>query len=261
LKEADVKKTLNALVRRYNTTEFIANDPISIPHLFSKKQDIEISGLFAATLAWGQRVTIINNCKRLMNWMDNAPYDFICNHTDADLKPFLNFTHRTFNPTDALYFIDFLKNYYSKNQSLETAFAMHLTPKDTTIENALVGFHDLFFADEDAPQRTRKHVATPRRKSACKRLCMYLRWMVRRDQQGVDFGLWREIKPSQLICPIDVHVERVARAYNFIYRQQVDWQCALELTQTLKTFDALDPVKYDFALFGLSVFKDWQRPV
>ncbi len=253
MKKKELKDHFDALVKKYNRAEFIVNDPISIPHLFTLKQDIEIAGLFAATLAWGQRVTIIKNCTKLMQWMDNAPYEFILNHSQKDLKPFLGFVHRTFNATDTLYFIYFLKKFYSQHDSLEPAFARHMTTDDITIEKALTGFQFLFFADEDAPARTRKHVATPSRNSACKRLCMYLRWMVRQDNNGVDFGIWKGIKPAQLICPIDVHVERVAREYNLISGKQVNWQMALELTSNLRKLDLDDPAKYDFALFGWSV--------
>ncbi len=243
------------LVEKYNEPSFILNDPISIPHQFKRKQDIEIAGLFAATLAWGQRVTILSNCKKLMLWMDNAPYEFVLNHRERDLKPFLNFKHRTFNATDVLYFIYFLKKYYQSNHTLEKAFTYNLKAQEQTIENALIGFTNLFFDDEDAPQRTKKHVPSPLKKSACKRLCMYLRWMVRQDNMGVDFGLWKQIKSSQLVCPIDVHVERIARECKLITRKQVDWRCALELTAELRKLDPQDPAKYDFALFGLSAVR------
>ena len=245
----DIKTLLDAKVEQFNRPAFIPNDPISIPHRFQKKQDIEISGLFAATLAWGQRKTIINNCNRLMDWMDNAPHEFILHHKEEDLKKFLGFKHRTFNTTDLLYFIEFLSWYYSNYISLEDAFVV---PGDT-VEPGLVNFHDLFFSLPDFPKRTIKHVSTPARKSACKRINMYLRWMVRSDNKGVDFGIWKKIKPSQLICPCDVHVDRVARKLKLIRRKQVDWQTALELTANLRLLDPVDPVKYDFALFGLGV--------
>ncbi|HRJ29040.1 MAG TPA: TIGR02757 family protein [Cyclobacteriaceae bacterium] len=244
---------LDTKVREYNQPEFIKNDPISIPHLFAKRQDIEIAGLFAATLAWGQRVTIINNCRRLLGWMDNDPYNFILHHQASDLKPFLEFRHRTFNATDTLYFIEFLKWFYSAHQSLEQAFMVD--SKDETIENGLIRFRNLFFSLPDYPTRTEKHIATPERKSACKRLVMYLRWMVRNDNTGVDFGIWKTIKPTQLVCPCDVHVERVARKLKLIKRKQTDWLTALELTANLRKLDADDPVKYDFALFGLGLEK------
>lgn len=253
LTSIELKMFLDTKVREYNQPEFIKNDPISIPHLFAKRQDIEIAGLFAATLAWGQRVTIINNCRRLLGWMDNDPYNFILHHQASDLKPFLEFRHRTFNATDTLYFIEFLKWFYSAHQSLEQAFMVD--SKDETIENGLIRFRNLFFSLPDYPTRTEKHIATPERKSACKRLVMYLRWMVRNDNTGVDFGIWKTIKPTQLVCPCDVHVERVARKLKLIKRKQTDWLTALELTANLRKLDADDPVKYDFALFGLGLEK------
>ncbi len=247
----ELKLLLDTKVVQFNRPDFIANDPISIPHRFEKKQDIEISGLFAATLAWGQRKTIINNCNRLMQWMDNDPFNFMLHHKESDLKKFVDFRHRTFNATDLLYFIEFLSSYYKKFPSLEEAFAV--APGSETVEGGLVAFHDLFFSLPDYPRRTIKHVSTPSRKSACKRINMYLRWMVRVDNNGVDFGIWKKIRPAQLICPCDVHVDRVARKLKLIRRKQVDWQTALELTANLRKLDPEDPVKYDFALFGLGV--------
>jgi uncharacterized protein (TIGR02757 family) len=248
-----VADLLSAKVEQYNRPDFIANDPISIPHLFTQKQDIEIMGFWAAVLAWGQRKTIINKCHSLIEMMDNAPYDFIINHTEADLKPFLTFKHRTFNATDTLYFLHFFQDYYKRNDSLENAFAEALTAQNTNTEAALMHFHTQFFDLENSPDRTRKHVATPTRGSSCKRLNMFLRWMVRQDDKGVDFGLWHQISPSQLVCPCDVHVDRVARKLGLIGRPKTDWKTAIELTETLKTLDPTDPVKYDFALFGLGV--------
>jgi len=253
MKIENLKYFLDEKVIEYNNPRFIENDPISIPRQFSNKQDIEIAGLFAATLAWGQRITIINSCRKLLSWMDYDPYQFILHHSENDLRPFQDFKHRTFNGTDALYFIQFLKIYYSKNNSLEEAFLVK--KKDETVEAGLIRFHDLFFSLPEYPNRTKKHISTPLRKSACKRLNMYLRWMVRKDNSGVDFGIWKRIKSSQLICPCDVHVERVARKLKLINRKQVDWQTALELTRNLKTLDPVDPVKYDFALFGLGIEK------
>jgi len=244
---------LNEKVAEYNRPEFITNDPISIPHRYSTRQDIEIAGLFAAVLAWGQRKTIINKCRELMTLMDDTPYDFVRNHADSDLKRFLDFKHRTFNATDTLYFIEILRQFYSQHNSLEDAFARFITPADETTEKTLIGFRTLFFSLEFAPARTRKHISTPAAKSACKRLNMFLRWMVRRDNNGVDFGIWTRISPAQLVCPCDVHVERVARGLGLITRPKTDWQTALELTQNLRQFDSADPVKYDFALFGLGV--------
>ncbi len=247
----EIKRLLDFKVGQFNKPDFIPNDPVSIPHRFKKKQDIEISGLFAATLAWGQRKTIINNCNRLMEWMDNDPHNFMLHHNENDLRRFVDFKHRTFNPTDLLYFIEFLSWYYKKYSSLEDAFAV--PPGSETVEEGLVAFHDLFFSLPDFPRRTIKHISTPARKSACKRINMYLRWMVRNDNCGVDFGIWKKISPSQLICPCDVHVDRVARKLKLIRRKQSDWQTALELTANLRKLDPDDPVKYDFALFGLGV--------
>ena len=251
MQQANLKAFLDQKVDQYNTPGFITLDPVSIPHLFSKKQDIEIAGLFAATLAWGQRKTIISNCVKLMRLMDNAPHQFLLGHREKDLKRFDKFCHRTFNSTDLLYFIHFLSGYYREHESLEWAFTRGRT--DATAEDALRGFHELFFSLDDFPPRTRKHVSTPERKSACKRLNMFLRWMVRSDQRGVDFGIWQQMSPSALVCPCDVHVDRVARKLKLIKRKQVDWLTAVELTENLKKLDPNDPVKYDFALFGLGL--------
>ena len=248
-----LKVILEEGYNQFNQPNFIELDPISIPHQFSKLQDIEIMGFWTAILAWGQRVTIINKANELIQLMDNAPYDFIINHEEKDRKKFLKFKHRTFQPTDTLYFLAFLQNYYKKSQSLETAFSQFLKPEDQTVKNALIGFHELFFSLPYAPHRTKKHVATPIRKSTCKRLNMFLRWMVRKDKRGVDFGLWKNIKPAQLLIPLDVHVNRIARQYNLIHRKQRDWLTVLELTENLRLYDENDPVKYDFALFGIGV--------
>jgi uncharacterized protein (TIGR02757 family) len=250
-----LQKLLDSKVLQFNQPDFIKDDPISIPHLFSKKEDIEIMGFWAAVLAWGQRVTIINKCKELITLMDNAPHDFIINHQDNDLKKILHFKHRTFNSTDTLYFIHFFKQFYTHHQSLEEAFTRGLKPTDLHIENGLNVFFATFFESDIAPERTKKHIASPARKSACKRINMYLRWMVRTDDKGVDFGIWKTIKPNQLICPCDVHVDRVARKLGLIQRPQTDWLTAVELTKNLQQFDPNDPVKYDFALFGMGVEK------
>lgn len=250
---SQIKDFLDEKVIQYNQPGFITLDPISIPHRFSKKQDIEISGFFAAILAWGQRKTIINKCLELFSLMDNAPYDFLLHHQEEDLKSLLNFKHRTFNEVDTLYFIYFLSWYYRQFDSLEDAFLIGQTGMRDSMESILTRFHEYFFSLPDAPSRTKKHIATPARKAACKRINMYLRWMVRDDAKGVDFGLWKKIHPSQLICPCDLHVDRVARKLGLITRKQTDWQTALELTDRLREFDPEDPVKYDFALFGLGV--------
>ena len=281
----ELKDFLDLKVSQYNRPEFITNDPVCIPHQFSSKQDIEIAAFFAAILAWGQRKTIINKCNELFNRMDNQPYDFIVNHQDTDLKRLLGFKHRTFNDTDLLYFIAFFHKHYLTSDSLETAF-LPQSPKrdffwsvplaksqqseryldtnvDSTssiklqtsepIENTLNYFRAYFFSIPDFPSRTIKHVSSPLQKSTCKRLNMFLRWMVRKDDCGVDFGLWNELSTSNLICPCDVHVDRVARRLNMITRKQTDWLTAVELTNELRKFDPNDPVKYDFALFGLGV--------
>lgn len=248
----DLKNFLDKKVDQYNHPHFIAADPISIPHLFTKKQDIEIAAFFAALFAWGNRTTIINKSKELMALMHNDPHQFILHHSNNDLKSLLHFKHRTFNTTDLLYFIHFLQQHYQKHSSLETAFFTD-TKSPVIVEAALNYFFRYFFSLDDAPERTKKHIAAPFKGSTCKRLNMFLRWMVRSDNKGVDFGIWKSIKPSQLICPVDVHVGRVARRLNLIKRVQTDWLTAVELTENLKSFDTADPVKYDFALFSLGV--------
>lgn len=278
-----LKDFLDFKVTQYNRPNFIANDPICIPHQYTLKQDIEIAAFFAAILAWGQRKTIINKCNELFSRMDNQPYAFMRHHGDDDLKGLLGFKHRTFNDTDLLYFVSFFKQHYQQTATLESAFlpqkqiitsaklpAMgthkktikdssspstlaHFEGIDFTAEKALNHFRSYFFSLPDFPHRTIKHISSPLQKSTCKRLNMFLRWMVRKDNCGVDFGLWDTIKPSVLICPCDVHVDRVARKLGLINRKQTDWLTAVELTQKLLQFDASDPVKYDFALFGLGV--------
>ena len=244
----DLKGKLDKLVAKYNHPSFIEMDPISIPHQFSKKEDIEIMGFWTAMLSWGQRVTIINKASELVSLMDGSPHQFTTQHEDSDLKAFLNFKHRTFNATDTLYFIEFFKQFYKEHESLEEAF---LEEGDMKVK--LSRFHQRFFALEDSPKRTRKHVSTPDRKSACKRLNMFLRWMVRNDDGGVDFGLWKRISPSELLIPLDVHVFKVAHELNLLKRDKADWLAVTELTETLKSMDPDDPVKYDFALFSLGI--------
>jgi uncharacterized protein (TIGR02757 family) len=289
-----LKDFLDEKVDLYNRPGFIENDPIGIPHKFVLKQDIEIMGFWAAMLAWGQRKTIINKCNELISLMDGAPYDFILNHKDSDLKRFSNFKHRTFNDTDTLYFVEFFKQHYKKHETLELAFlpaagvqtqpefrddfAINSAPdgpvrpvasapcyahemKSQVVENSLNFFRSYFFSLPDFPGRTIKHVSSPTQKSTCKRLNMFLRWMVRSDDRGVDFGIWRSIRPCDLICPTDLHVERVARKLKLIVRKQVDWLTAIELTNKLRQFDPVDPVKYDFALFGLGIEEQFQNKI
>jgi uncharacterized protein (TIGR02757 family) len=247
-----LKVFLDAKVRLYNQASFIEKDPVCIPHSFSKMQDIEISGLFAAVLAWGNRTTIINNCSKLMKWMDNQPHDFIRHHKDTDLKGFIHFAHRTFNATDLLYFISLLQYHYLRHESLEDAFVPGRSYKEDNVAQALVHFHNYFFSIEH-PERTKKHIATPERNSACKRINMYLRWMVRKDDKGVDFGFWKKIKPYQLICPLDVHVARVAERLGLTDNIKSNWNNALQLTAHLKELNPKDPAIYDYALFGLGM--------
>ena len=257
LEKNRLKDYLNTQFAHFNNASFVKDDLISIPHRFKLLQDIEISAFFAAILAWGNRTTIINKCTELMQLMDNSPYQFILQHEHTDLKKLFHFKHRTFNSTDLLYFIEFFRFHYSTHNSLESAFTRGMKKGDAHMEAGLDGFYHYFFSLPDIPGRTRKHIAAPHKNSGCKRLNMFLRWMVRRDKNGVDFGLWKKIKPSQLICPCDVHVLRVARNLKLVKSKQNNWQTALELTSRLKEFDPNDPVKYDFALFGLGVIEKY----
>lgn len=251
---AEVSDLLNSKFLKFNNLNFIESDPICIPHCFTTKQDIEISGFFAAVLAWGQRKTIINKCTELMQRMDNAPFEFIQNASNGDLKKLENFVHRTFNFIDLMYFIEFFKEHYHKYESLEDAFLIGNNPENNLKEN-LSNFRNYFFSLEDSPPRTRKHISSPDSNSACKRINMYLRWMVRKDNSGVDFGIWSRLKPAQLVIPCDVHVENIARRLTLTSRPKADWKMAEEITNSLQLLDPLDPVKYDFALFGMGIEK------
>ncbi|MBI9032855.1 MAG: TIGR02757 family protein [Bacteroidales bacterium] len=242
--------------RLYNTIRFIETDPISIPHQFTKKEDIEISGFLSATIAWGQRKTIINNGNKIIQLMEMAPYDFIINHEVGDLNRFDNIKHRTFNSEDLRYFIKSLKNIYKNHQGLEGVFSTQINSESEDVKMSLTYFKEIFF-EIPHPDRTKKHVSDPGKGSAAKRINMFLRWMARNDQTGVDFGLWNKISPSQLICPLDVHSGTNARDLGLLNRKQNDWKAAKELTENLKAFDATDPVKYDFALFGLGALEDF----
>lgn len=245
---AELKKFLDAKVTEVNRLDFIVDDPICIPKKYLLRQDIEIAAFWTAMLAWGQRVTIINKCTELFGLMGDSPYEFIVNHSEKDRKRFENFKHRTFQYTDTLYFLEFLQSYYKSSETLEKLFVGH-----EDMKAGLSSFHDAFFDSPLAPHRTRKHVATPARKSTCKRLNMFLRWMVRDDEAGVDFGLWKKIQSSQLMMPLDVHVERVGRALGLLKRKQRDWTAVEELTAALRNLDPEDPVRYDYALFGIGV--------
>lgn len=253
MKNDDLGRLLNHYAEQYNQPSFVADDPIGLPAAFELQQDKEIVAFWVAMLAWGQRKTIIQKGLELIELMEGQPYRFIVEHSKADRQRFGSWKHRTFNYTDTDYFLRWLQQYYRQQDSLEQAFSRHLRAEDEDITAALVGFHQDFFSLPDAPQRTRKHIATPARKSRCKRLCMLLRWMVRQDDKGVDFGLWTRISPAQLCLPLDVHVERVARQLGLISRKQADWQAVQELTSALKQFDPEDPARYDFALFGMGI--------
>lgn len=255
MRSSDLQDFLDKKVRQYQTTSFIEGDPVSIPHRYTQIQDIEISGFFASLFAWGRRSLILKKASELLELMDNAPYEFILQHEENDLKRFLHFVHRTFNATDILYFISFLKNYYQQHDSLEDAFSQTIERGDGSVEQALNGFRKIVFQG-DYPLHTQKHISAPNKYSACKRLNMFLRWMVRKSDEGVDFGIWEKIRPDQLVIPMDVHVNRVAVRLGLLPpRKTVNWKSALALTEALKTFDHEDPVKYDFALFGLGVIE------
>ncbi len=249
LKSSELKEFLDEKYELYNKPKFIESDPISVPHQFTKKEDIEIAALFVATLAWGQRPTIIRNGQRLMELMDNAPFEYIKNSTAKDWKAFSSFAHRTFNGTDAIYFIKSLQHIYTKKGGLKKTFAH---PSD--MKNGLVQFRELFLGEFPAG-RTAKHIADVNKNSSGKRLNMFLRWMVRNDKRGVDFGIWKNISPSLLYCPIDLHSGRVARKLGLLKRTQDDWKAVDELTKNLRKLDPKDPIKYDFALYGLGVFE------
>jgi uncharacterized protein (TIGR02757 family) len=250
----ELKSFLDEKYIQYHSSEFIGSDPIQIPHQFNTKQDIEISGFLTATISWGQRVSIIKNASRLMELMDQAPYQFIMEHEDKDLKRFENFVHRTFNSDDLLVFIASLKNIYKNHDGLESLFTPG--PHVSNLRESIVNFRQVFFEIEHL-SRTEKHVSNPESNSACKRIHMFLRWMVRTPSAGVDFGIWKSISPALLSCPLDVHSGNVARKLGLLSRKQNDWKAVDELDQSLRKMDAKDPVKYDFALFGLGVFENF----
>jgi uncharacterized protein (TIGR02757 family) len=251
-----LQRFLDRKLIEYNQPSFITDDPISIPHAYQKKQDIEIAGFFTAVFSWGNRTTIIRKSRELMHLMDDSPHQFILHHSDHQIRNLLSFKHRTFNPTDLLYFIEFLRHHYSQYESLEDAF-LRAGEAEWDAETALTAFHHYFFSLESVPPRTRKHIATPERNSSCKRLNMFLRWMVRRDDMGVDFGCWGRIPMNKLICPLDLHVARVAKRFGLLTRKPTDWSAALELTNRLSQLDPGDPVKYDLALFALGALEKY----
>ena len=254
MNKAELKDFLDAKVIQYNNPKFIESDPIQIPHEFNKKEDIEIAGFLTATISWGNRKSIINNANRLMELLDNSPYDFVMNHQESDLEKLQPFVHRTFNGKDCIQFIKSLQNIYSNHNGLEAVFAKHA--KQISLQDSISKFKTVFFEIEHL-QRTQKHVSDPLKKSAAKRINMFLRWMVRNDYTGVDFGIWKSISPSLLSCPLDVHSGNVARKLGLLKRKQNDAKALLELDTALRKLDAKDPVKYDFALFGLGVFENF----
>jgi uncharacterized protein (TIGR02757 family) len=254
LNKADLKEFLDEKVNKYNNTNFIESDPISIPHLYSKKEDIEISGFLSATIAWGNRTLILRNAKLMMDFMDDSPYDFVLNHKEHDLERIKCVIHRTFNSDDFIYFIKALKHIYTVHDGLEDIFKKYQT-KDS-LQSAIHQFRSMFF-ELPHDHRTTKHISDPLKGSAAKKLNMYLRWMIRKDDRGVDFGLWKSISPSILSCPLDVHSGNIARKLGLITRKQNDSKAVSELDTNLRGMDVKDPVKYDFALFGLGVFEDF----
>nr|WP_228463334.1 TIGR02757 family protein [Flavobacterium psychrophilum] len=236
----------------YNNLNFIESDPIQIPHLFSLKEDIEIAGFLSATIAWGNRKMIINNSHKMMQLMGNSPYDFVLSHNENQLESLNKFVHRTFNGQDFAQFIKSLQHIYTNHNGLEAVFAKNAT-KDS-MQKSISEFKKIFFENNHLP-RTQKHISDPISGSAAKRINMFLRWMVRQDAQGVDFGLWKTISPSALSCPLDVHSGNVARKLQLLLRKQNDAKAVYELDTNLRLLDPNDPVKYDFALFGLGVFE------
>lgn len=254
-----IKELLDEKHERYNNRQFIEHDPVSVPHLFHKKEDIEIAGFLAATIAWGNRKSIISNANRLMGWMDHAPHAFLTQAGPKELKPFEAFVHRTFNGTDCLFFLRSLKNIYLKHGGLEATFTCPEKP-GAGLQHHIAHFRSVFLKTAHQP-RSEKHLSNPLQKSSAKRLCMFLRWMVREDRRGVDFGIWKNLSPAQLCLPLDVHTGHVSRTLGLLQRRQNDWQAVEEVTAVLRSLDPNDPVKYDFALFGMGVDKTLEEGI
>ena len=252
LNNSELKEFLDSKVIQYNKPDFIESDPLQIPHCYSVKEDIEISGFLTATIAWGNRKSIINNAKRLMALMDHAPHDFVMHYQPKDLERLKTFVHRTFNGLDCIQFIESLKHIYTNHNGLEGIFNRY-SEKDS-LQASIHHLKQHFFEIEHL-QRTQKHISDPLKKSAAKRINMFLRWMVRPNDNNVDFGLWTQLSPSQLSCPLDVHSGNVARKLGLLKRSQNDAKALSELDKNLRKLDPIDPVKYDFALFGLGVFE------
>ncbi len=249
----EIKSLLNQKYKEYNTPNFVVSDPISIPHMFTKKEDIEISAFLTSIIAWGRRTAIIKSAKQLMELMENSPHDFLINSYDKDFKRFHKFVYRTFNPDDCLFLIAALKNVYENHGGLEYV-AQKSYGINHDIKDSIIGIRETLFSTPHL-RRSEKHVANPHSGSAAKRVNMFLRWMIRKDEHGVDFGIWENISQSHLMCPLDVHSGNVARKLGLLSRKQNDWKAVQELTNNLKVMDSNDPVKYDFALFGMGVFE------
>jgi uncharacterized protein (TIGR02757 family) len=252
MNSAELQSFLDEKVTQYNTRDFIDSDPVQIPHLFTQKEDIEIAGFLAETIAWGNRKMIIKNAHRMMELMGNSPYDFVLSHQEKDLKDLESFVHRTFNGQDFIVFIKGLQHIYQKHNGLEAVFAKN--QETLSMQKSIHEFKKVFFNVPHTP-RTQKHISDPLNNSAAKRINMYLRWMVRQDTKGVDLGIWKSISPAALSCPLDVHSGNVARKLGLLHRKQNDGKALAELDTQLRILDPNDPVKYDFALFGLGVFE------
>jgi uncharacterized protein (TIGR02757 family) len=249
---AELKSFLDEKVLQYNTLDFIESDPVQIPHLFYQKEDIEIAGFLSATIAWGNRKMIIKNSHKMMDLMGNSPYDFVMSHSKDDLERLESFVHRTFNGQDFISFIKGLQHIYINHGGLEAVFSKH--QESNSMQKSISEFKKVFFEIEHQ-NRTQKHISDPINGSAAKRINMYLRWMCRQDNKGVDLGIWKSISPSLLSCPLDVHSGNVARKLGLLTRKQNDGKALAELDLKLRELDPNDPVKYDFALFGLGVFE------
>jgi len=252
LKRSELKTFLDEKVALYNNPKFIESDPIQIPHLFKTKEDIEISGFLTATIAWGNRKSIINNSKKMMELLDHSPYEFVIHHNKTELDSLKGFVHRTFNGDDFVQFIKSLKHIYANYNGLESVFKIYA--ESNSLQQSIHKLKQHFFEIPHL-ERTKKHVSDPLKNSAAKRINMFLRWMVRQDNAGVDFGIWKSLSPTQLSCPLDVHSGNVARQLGLLKRKQNDAKALAELDQNLRNLDPSDPVKYDFALFGLGVFE------
>lgn len=252
MNSSELKSFLDEKVLQYNTLDFIESDPVQIPHLFSQKEDIEIAGFLSATIAWGNRKMIIKNSQRMMDLMGNAPYDFVMSHSETDLERLENFVHRTFNGQDFRSFIKSLQHIYKNHNGLEAVFSVN--KEAHSMQKSIHEFKKIFF-EIPHQYRTQKHISDPLNNSAAKRINMYLRWMIRQDNKGVDLGIWKNISPALLSCPLDVHSGNVARKLGILTRKQNDGKALTELDLKLREFDVEDPVKYDFALFGLGVFE------